>query len=147
MEHPIDSTSCIVTFPVCWDTVEFDVVDGLEVNLESAVTQLNRYKLLQDHYSQQNSSVTISYDVSEKDAIIDWFMQNWDSYVGVSFLFRNDPTKTANDLGYAYLPQEVVTKEIYEEYIATLQEVVLGNTSDSEIDTGGECAGGACPIK
>jgi ribonucleotide reductase alpha subunit len=147
MEHPIDQTSCIVTFPVCWDTVEFDVVNGVEVNLESAVTQLNRYKLLQDNYSQQNSSVTISYDVSEKESIIDWFMQNWDSYVGVSFLFRNDPTKTAKDLGYAYLPQEVVTKEVYEEYVATLMVVELGQNQDLSIDAGEECSSGACPIK
>lgn len=147
LEHPIDPTSCIVTFPVCWDTVEFDIVNGVEVNLESAITQLNRYKLLQDNYSQQNSSVTISYDVSEKDAIIDWFMQNWDSYVGVSFLFRNDPTKTAEDLGYTYLPQEVVTKEVYEAYVATLSDVKLGQTQDLSIDAGEECSSGACPIK
>ena len=141
-DHPKDTTSCVVTFPVSYEDASFTLVNGTEVNLESATSQLDKYKLLQDNYTQQNSSVTISYDVTEKEAILDWFMQNWDSYVGVSFLFRNDPTKTAKDLGYAYLPQEVVTKEVYEAYVATLKEVVLGNTSDTEVDAGGECAGG-----
>ncbi len=41
----------------------------------------------------------------------------------VSFLFRNDPTKNAEDLGYAYLPQEVVTKEAFDAYVAKLKEI------------------------
>jgi ribonucleoside-triphosphate reductase len=53
----------------------------------------------------------------EIPGIIDWIYANWDTYVGVSFLFCNDPTKTAADLGYAYLPQEVVTKETYDDYV------------------------------
>jgi hypothetical protein len=32
-------------------------------------------------------------------AIVDWLLRNWESYVGVSFIYRNDPTKTAADLG------------------------------------------------
>ena len=54
-------------------------------------------------------------------AIIDWLLNNWDCYVGVSFLFRNDPTKNAEDLGYAYLPQEVTTKEAYDAYVSQLE--------------------------
>ena len=50
-------------------------------------------------------------------AIIDWLLVNWEHYVGVSFLYRMDPSKTAMDLGYLYLPQEVCTKEDYEEYV------------------------------
>jgi ribonucleoside-triphosphate reductase len=74
-------------------------------------------------------------------------MENWDVYVGVSFLFRADPTKTAKDLGYLYLPQEVVTKEAYEEYSATLLPVdIESNNSFDELKEA-ECAGGACPTK
>jgi ribonucleoside-triphosphate reductase len=82
--------------------------------------------------------------------------QNWNNYVGVSFIYRNDPTKTAEDLGYLYLPQEVVTKEAYDAYVSTLKPVEglsegseeMGEAeTDYEVDVGGECAGGACPIR
>lgn len=145
--HPTDPDGVLVAFPVAYEGVPFDIVDGVEVNLESAVDQLERYKLLQTNWCQQNVSVTISYDPTEADDIIDWLMENWDIYVGVSFLYRNDPTKTAKDLGYLYLPQEVVTKEVYDKYVATLREVNLEHTESFDELTDAECATGACPIK
>jgi ribonucleoside-triphosphate reductase len=145
--HPTDSDGVLVCFPVAYEGVPFDVVDGVEVNIESAIAQLERYKLLQTNWCQQNVSVTISYDPSEADDIIDWLMENWDIYVGVSFLYRNDPTKTAKDLGYLYLPQEVVTKEVYDKYVSTLREVNLDATESFDELTDADCATGACPIK
>jgi len=98
---------------------------------------------------------------------------NWDSYVAVSFLFRNDPSKTAKDLGYPYLPQEVTTKEEYEAYVRNLlpldidsvvqpkaievkpqvKEVVAlvnetADTSDTVFEIQDmDCATGACPVR
>lgn len=147
-DHPTDSSAVLATLPISWDEVPFDNVDGMEVNLESAVDQLERYKLLQQNWTQQNTSVTISYDPSEVPAIIDWLLENWEFYVGVSFLFRTDPTKTAADLGYLYLPQEVVTKEVYEEYTAKLKPIVLDQNANSfdELQDD-ECATGVCPVR
>ena len=146
-DNPNDPEGTLVRFPVKWDTVEFDIVDGKEVNLESAVTQLERYKLIQTNYCQQNVSCTVSYSPEEVPEIIDWLLDNWDIYVGVSFLFRADPTKSAEDLGYLYLPQEVVTQEAYEEYVANLQPIILDEEdSKGEIENQ-ECEGGACPVK
>lgn len=145
--HPTDSSGVLVTFPVTWEGVPFDVVDGKHVNLESAITQLDRYKLLQTSWNQQNTSVTISYDPSEVEDIIDWLMANWDCYVGVSFIYRTDPTKTAKDLGYLYLPQEIVTEETYKEYASTLLPVSLENTNSFDELVDAECATGACPVR
>jgi len=147
INHPVDDSGVLVTFPVMWDGVPFDKVDGKEVNIESAVVQLERYKLLQTSWNQQNTSVTISYDPSEIPAIIDWLLDNWDCYVGVSFIYRTDPTKTAKDLGYLYLPQEVVDEQTYSEYVATVGEVDLNNTNSFDEITDAECATGSCPIK
>ena len=147
INHPVDDSGVLVTFPVMWDGVPFDKVEGKEVNLESAVVQLERYKLLQTSWNQQNTSVTISYDPSEIPAIIDWLLDNWDCYVGVSFIYRTDPTKTAKDLGYLYLPQEVVDEQTYREYVATVTDVDLNNTNSFDEITDAECATGACPIK
>lgn len=145
-EHPFDKESVLATLPVAWDTVQFDKVNGVEVNIESAVDQLDRYKMLMQTWCQQNVSATISYDTSEVPAIIDWLLTNWDNYVGVSFLFRNDPTKTAADLGYPYLPQEVVTKAVYDEYVSRIAPFVVDETTVSDtLDD--DCASGACPIR
>lgn len=145
--HPTDEEGVLVTFPVAYEDVPFDRVDGMDVNLESAVDQLERYKLLQMCWTQQNTSVTISYSPDEVNDIIDWLIANWDIYVGVSFLYRNDPTKTAKDLGYQYLPQEVVTEEKYNKYVSTLKEISLDNTESFDEILDEECATGACPVR
>ena len=147
MDNPYDDTSVLVTFPVCHDNVDFTEVDGKEVNLESAVDQLNRYKLLMENYVDHNCSVTISYDKKEVPAIIEWLLKNWDIYIGVSFLYRNDPTKSASDLGYPYLPQEVVTKEEHDEYVKQLQPVDINSANSLEELKDDECATGACPVR
>ena len=150
-QNPIDPESILVGFPHEWKDVDFG---GDIYNTESAVTQLERYKKLMRYYCDQNVSCTVSYDPSESDRIVDWLscVDNWDSYVGVSFLFRADPTKTAEDLGYPYLPQEVVTKEVFEQYANNISPIDLQRlervtNSKFEISNDEECKGGVCPIK
>ena len=103
-----------------------------------------------NNYVEQNCSITISYSPNEVPDIIDWLINNWDVYVGVSFILRNDPTKTAKDLGYLYLPQEVVTEEEYQAYVKTLDEIELnddiGITDFDDLDDE-ECQTGACPVR
>ncbi|MCB1149797.1 MAG: ribonucleoside-triphosphate reductase, adenosylcobalamin-dependent, partial [Chlamydiia bacterium] len=156
IEKPYEPESVLVNFPVKYDSVPFSrttvtrkngKVEEVDVNQESAVTQLDRYKLLQTTWSEQNVSNTISYDPSEVPEIIDWLEENWDSYVGVSFIYRNDPTKNAEDLGYKYLPQEVVTQEDYESYVAGLKEIDYAGIEMRDDEIVADCAGGACPVR
>jgi adenosylcobalamin-dependent ribonucleoside-triphosphate reductase len=158
IEKPFEPESVLVRFPVRYENVPFTLkhverADGsteeVEVNIESALTQLERYRLVQETWCEQNVSNTISYDIEEIPQILDWFMEHWDTYVGVSFLYRNDPSKNAKDLGYAYLPQEVVTKVQFETYIKQLKPVEFGNVDveDDLIDDLTGCAGGACPVR
>lgn len=149
--HPTEETQVLVKFPVESQGVAFDDFDGTPVNLEPAVAQLERYKLLMDWWCDQNVSQTIYYDPEEVPAIIDWLEQNWDSYVGVSWAYRTDPTKTAADFGAAYLPQAVVTREEFEAYTAGLQPLspvadlggaLLLNDLDAE-----DCESGVCPVR
>jgi ribonucleoside-triphosphate reductase len=149
--NPYDNTGMLVRLPVSYDEVDFDEVerDGevLYVTLESAVDQLERYKLLMEEYVDHNCSITVSYSPEEVPQIIDWLDKNWDSYVGVSFIYRNDPTKTAEDLGYPYLPQEVVTKSRFEEYVSQLLPFDLEEGMSTLELQDDECAGGACPVR
>lgn len=149
--QPTEGT--LVKFPVKWEHIEFDKFtknnsEVIEVNNETAVEQLERYKKYQIHWCQQNVSNTISYSPDEVPDIIDWLLTNWEHYVGVSFLYRTDPTKTARDLGYLYLPQEVITEKEYNNYVKGLKDINLEDIADSldnEMESQ-ECAGGHCPV-
>lgn len=144
-DDPYNKDAVLVTFPVEYENVKFTDVDGKEVNTESAIDQLERYRWLMDNYVEHNCSITISYSEDEVPGVISWLLDNWDTYVGVSFIFRNDPTKTAEDLGYAYLPQEVVTKEAYEAYVSTLKPLKLTDSLEEIQDE--RCSTGACPVR
>lgn len=146
--NPIDPDGFLITLPVKWDDVKFGNKGHLEVDNESAISQLERYKMLMTSWCHQNVSATIYYTPEEVPEIIQWLDKNWDNYVGVSFLYRQDPTKTAKDLGYAYLPQECVTKEVYEEYVSGLRPLDLDSCNSlEEVRDNQECAGGVCPVR
>lgn len=146
--HPDNPTAVLVTFPQKWDNVKFDRVGELEVNLEPAVNQLTRYKEVLTHYADHNVSNTISYSPDEVPAIVDWLDANWDDYIGVSFLFRTDPLKTPADLGFAYLPQEVVSEATYLQYVEGIRPLELvGGAEETLLEDGLECSSGVCPIR
>jgi adenosylcobalamin-dependent ribonucleoside-triphosphate reductase len=151
--NPADPEGMLVTFPISWDNLEFEDVWSkdkgfLEINTESAIAQLERYKMVMENYVDHNCSITVSYEPSEVPEIVEWLHENWDIYVGVSWLFRVDPLKSAEDIGYPYLPQEVVTEAEFSTYLSYIEPVDFSNTdSFIELKDNGECAGGACPIK
>lgn len=143
VDHPIDSSSVLVRVPIAYDDLGFKSVNGIPINADTAIQQLERYKFMMDHYVDHNCSITISYDPKEVPLIVDWLHKNWDSYVGVSWLFRNDPTK------FAYLPQQVVAAEEFNAYASTLKEVNIQTEHGSQtLDVLEDaCATGMCPIR
>lgn len=156
IDKPFEPESVLVKFPVKFDNVPFSrqtvtrkngAIEEVEVNADTAIDQLEWYRLLQETWCEQNVSNTVSYDPSEVPQIIDWFLENWDCYVGVSFIFRNDPTKNAQDLGYAYLPQEVVTEEAYDEYVAGLRPINYDGIEIRDDMPEERCLTGACPVR
>lgn len=151
IKNPNDDTGIIACIPVKFDNIEFDKVTTdfgeLYVNQESAFRQLERYKMVQLAYCDQNVSNTISYLPDEIPGIIGWLLENWDIYVGVSFLPKVDGTKPASYYGYAYLPQEVVSEQRYKQYVEKLKRIDWSNTESYEELKEDECATGVCPIK
>ena len=100
-------------------------------------------------YVDHNCSITVSYDDSEVKEIKEWLLTYWDDFVGVSWLPRINPKLTAVDLGFPYLPQEVVTEETYQEYVDSLGEVDLEGVNIKHVYTDNledECDSGACPV-
>lgn len=141
-----DTNTVMIKFPVESKGVKFDVVDGKEVNIEPAIDQMERYKMLMDNYVDHNCSITVSYDEDELDGIARWLDRNWDHYVGVSFTPRIDASKTAADLGFPYLPQEVVDKETFGAYVETLSEFTINDEGAGDL-LDEDCVGGVCPVR
>jgi len=155
--NPADTTGTIVCIPIKYrDDLLFThakverkdgTVEVVNINTESAITQLERYKKVQMYYCDHNVSNTIKYFPEEKDDIVSWLLTNWDVYVGVSFVFKQDGTQSAKDLGFDYLPQEFVTVKRYNDYVSTLKDIDWEGTGSIEEIDEDECATGVCPIK
>lgn len=146
-DNPYDTESVLATMPVRYDGIEFDIKNGVPVNLEPAIAQLNRYALLTNVYANHNCSITVYYSPDEIPSIVNWLYDNWDFYVGVSFLPRTDPTMRAEDLGYPYLPQEVVSEEEFLSYNSRLKDLNLEHMTDVIEEENLECQTGACPVR
>jgi adenosylcobalamin-dependent ribonucleoside-triphosphate reductase len=156
-ENPFDKSSVLVTFPVAYPASEKfkkverarpdGTIEVVEINEESAIDQLERYKRLMKNYVQHNCSITVSFDEDEIYDIANWLHRNWDTYIGVSFLQRNDPSKTAADLGFPYLPQESVSEATYDEYANSLKEIDFSDDQEQDGVAIADCATGACPVK
>jgi ribonucleoside-triphosphate reductase len=150
-DHPTDKAACLIVLPICYPDVTFDSWNGFEVDREAAVDQFARYRMLNRAYVEQNTSITISYEPGEVRAIIDAFLMHWDDYVACAFLYRDNPTLTAEQLNFVYLPQRAVGREEYEAYASRLRPVDIESVEEQgifEVDTAqSECATGACPAR
>ena len=166
---PGDDTAVLIAWPVQYDRdgltpvvrkrvkkhfdfeleteVEIEFEEEIWGNLEPALDQLERYKTLMRHYVDHNCSITVFYDEDEIPAIIGWLLKNWDEFVGVSFLQRTDPTKTAADFGQPYLPQEPVFKSDYDAYMANLLPIDWSDDGNFDGVDDPACATGACPVR
>lgn len=162
---PDEPESVLIVFPIRYDNVPFnkktilrkhtdpetgqitEVEEEIEVNLDSAVSQLEHYRMIMENWCDQNASITVSYDPEEIPAIAKWLDRYWDTYVGVSFLLRTDPTKTPEDLGYPYLPQEVVTESEWIRYAEQLVPVDWNQVMFHDLAEEKDCALGSCPLR
>ncbi len=114
----------------------------------SAIEQLERYKLVNSEYTQHNTSITVYVDPREKGEVVDWLLQNWDHYVAVSFLPKDDTV-------YPLMPFEAISAEEYERMVAELPDPTLLKENLDFYDTLFEmtedldpsCATGACPVR
>jgi adenosylcobalamin-dependent ribonucleoside-triphosphate reductase len=124
---------------------------------ESAIAQLERYRLAQSNYADRghNISVTVTLAPQEYEKAAQWVHDNWDDIIGIAFLPRFDPVE-GGKASYPLMPYEPCDRETYETLKAQLPILSQSDIIDklSEIEKGFEeqelekgCSTGACPIR
>lgn len=117
----------------------------------SAIEQLEQYKMMQTHYVDHNTSITVTVRDDEWDDVTDWLDKNWDCVVGISFLSLNQdyyplmPYEECTEKQYLELKSKMAPfdQELVNKYEFELQTV----GKDFEIDESGECEDGHCPVR
>lgn len=101
--------------------------------------QLDVLLMAQKHWADQAASVTVYYRREDIPRIKTWLGDNLKNLKTISFL-------CANDHGFVQAPKEAISREKYEELVAKIKPVTLGNDLGEEIESM-ECAGGSCPVR
>ncbi len=110
-----------------------------------AIAQLEHWKIVKQHFTEHNPSVTVSVSDDEWLKVANWVYQNWDLVGGLSFLPRSNHV-------YQLAPYESITKEKYEEMKKRLGDldfskiVTYEKEDETEVKKELACVGGLCEI-
>lgn len=132
------ASTYVLEFPV-------ESPDSIYKNDQTAIEQLENWKLFKQNFTEHNPSVTISIGDDEWDEAADWIYDNWDIVGGLSFLPRSDHK-------YKLAPYEEIDKAKYEELAAKFPPVdyskILEYEKQDETKGAKElaCAAGGCDI-
>lgn len=113
----------------------------------TAIEQLENYKIFMQNYVDHNASVTVTVKKDEWEAVVDWVYENWDDFVGISFLSLDDSV-------YQLMPYESISEEQYNELVTKHPTKVITPDMIAKYETSGEsdigtdgCESGVCPIR
>lgn len=110
-----------------------------------AIAQLEHWKIVKQHFTEHNPSVTVSVSDDEWLKVANWVYQNWDLVGGLSFLPRSKHV-------YQLAPYESITKVKYEEMKKRLGDldfskiVTYEKEDETEVKKELACVGGLCEI-
>jgi ribonucleoside-diphosphate reductase alpha chain/ribonucleoside-triphosphate reductase len=133
-----DAKTLVIEFPVASPSkrTKYDV---------TAIEQLETYRMFQTHYSEHNSSNTITVRDEEWGDVERWIGENWDYVVAVSFLKLDGHV-------YDLAPYEAITKDEYERRRAAMKpfdpELLRRFERGEDFDIGDDgCDNGSCPVR
>jgi hypothetical protein len=128
-----DYSAMLVTFP-------FSYPEGTVLAKDmTAIDQLNVVRKLQTDWSDNSVSCTIYYHIEEVPEIISYLRKHYrNNHKSLSFLLHEEH-------GFDQAPYEEVTKEQYDELVASTR--VITSISSAEFEGVDECAGGMCPVR
>lgn len=111
----------------------------------TAKDQLEHWKMVKEHYTEHNPSVTVSVGDNEWIIVADWVYENWDIVGGLSFLPRSDYV-------YKLAPYEAIDKARFEEMLKRFDNIdfskIVVYEKEDRTDVAKElaCASGTCEI-
>lgn len=114
-------------------------------NDQSAIEQLEYWKMVKLNWTEHNPSATISVGEEEWVEVVSWLYSNWDIIGGLSFLPRENHV-------YRLAPYEAIDKKTYEALAAKFPQidysklVIYERTDETEQKKELACAGGTCEI-
>lgn len=112
---------------------------------QTAIEQLEYWKMLKENYTEHNPSTTISIGEDEWIEVANWLYKNWDIVGGLSFLPRDNHV-------YQLAPYETIDKKTYEEMLKRFEHIdfskIVSYEATDEIDQKNElaCASGVCSV-
>ncbi|MBI5621419.1 ribonucleoside-triphosphate reductase [Candidatus Falkowbacteria bacterium] len=111
----------------------------------TALQQLEHWKIVKEHYTEHNPSVTISVGENEWIAVANWVYEHWDLVGGLSFLPRLNHV-------YQLAPYEAINRERYEELLKKVEHLDFSKIVTYESEDATElkrelaCVGGSCEL-
>lgn len=136
-QDPQNATTYVLEFPV-------QAPDGsIFKDDQTAVEQLEYWKLVKENFTEHNPSVTVSVGEDEWVEVANWLYANWDMIGGLSFLPRSNHV-------YKLAPYEPISKEKYEELAKRMKHIDFSKivTYESQDETQGAkelaCVAGVC---
>lgn len=135
------ATTYVLEFPV-------KAPNGTKVfkNNQSAIEQLEYWRMVKTNFTEHNPSVTISIGEDEWLAVANWLYENWDMIGGLSFLPRDNHV-------YQLAPYEEITKERYEALAKRFENIDFSKIVTYEMQDETEqkkelaCVGGVCEVE
>jgi len=114
-------------------------------NDQSALEQLEYWKMVKLNFTEHNPSATISVGEEEWVQCVAWISDNWDIIGGLSFLPRENHV-------YRLAPYESIDKKTYDALAAKFPKIdyskliIYERTDETEQKKELACAGGTCEI-
>ncbi len=112
---------------------------------QTAIEQLEHWKMVKTYFTEHNPSVTISIGEGEWIPVAEWLYKNWDMIGGLSFLPREKHV-------YQLAPYEEINEKKYKEMIKKFENIdyskIITYEKQDETDVKKElaCVGGMCEI-
>jgi ribonucleoside-diphosphate reductase alpha chain len=138
-QSPDTATTYVLEFPVKAPSGSIFRDD------QTAIEQLEYWKMVKENYTEHNPSVTISVGNDEWIAVANWVYANWDIVGGLSFLPREDVV-------YKLAPYEAIDEKTYKELAKRMEHVdyskIITYEIQNETDLKKElaCVSGVCEI-
>ncbi len=131
----LDNNTMVVSFPCSYPSGTALAADT------SAIEQLEHVRRLQREWSDNAVSCTVYYRPDELLDIQKWLADNFrDGCKSLSFLLHSEH-------GFAQAPYEEISEAEFKSLSASVTPITGVSFAEEDVESLGDCEGGACPVK